>query len=59
MQSRNLDSDVLLKLLRLALGNSQDYAFPASVNWQDVMELAERQGVLDVAFDGIQKLPKD
>jgi len=59
MQSRNLDSDVLLKLLRLSLGNSTDTAMPTSVNWQEVMALAERQGVLGVAFDGIQKLPKD
>lgn len=26
--------------------------------WKDVMALAEKHGVMGVAFDGVQKLPK-
>lgn len=47
------EAEVLLKLLRIAIGTEQDLSFPANLNWQEVMHLAERQKVLALAFDGL------
>ena len=52
----------LLSLLRLGLltseaADEEKYLLPLSMSqWREVMDLAERQGVAAIAFDGIQKL---
>ena len=39
-------SVVLLNLLRIALGNSAEWKGEGSVDWQEVIGLARKQGVL-------------
>lgn len=48
----------LLKLLRMAMGNEKDYSLPSDILWDDILLLAEQQGVLCLTFDAVQKLPK-
>jgi len=50
---------VLLKLLRIALGNEQDFVIPKDIDWEKFIEYTEAQGVCNVAFDGIRMLPKE
>ena len=38
-------AEVLFKLIRVALGNEDDFSLPNAVNWQAVFDLANRQGV--------------
>ena len=47
-------SDVLLTLLRAALGKGGLKALPADVDWQEVLRLADAQGVAAIAADGLQ-----
>lgn len=49
-------SELLLCLLRVALGNEDSCEIPSGVNWENVMDFAESQGVSCVAFDGLQKV---
>lgn len=49
---------VVIQLLRLALGNEQECSLPEDVPWMEVMSLAERQGGLAIAFDGVQYFDK-
>ena len=39
------EAEVLFKLIRIALGNEDDFSLPNAVNWEVVFELANRQGV--------------
>ena len=48
---------VLLQLLRVALGNEgTDASLPNDVSWQEVFNLSVKQGVVNVAYDGLQML---
>lgn len=38
-------AEVLFKLIRIALGNEENLSLPNVVNWQEVFDLANRQGV--------------
>lgn len=49
----------LLKLLRMAMGNEKDDSLPFDVFWDEILLLAEQQGVLGLTFDAVQKLPKE
>lgn len=51
-------TDLFLKLVRLGIGHSGSYQ-PNAVNWQEIIELAERQGLYAVVLDGIEKLPSN
>jgi len=44
--------DILLKLVRLAMGWEKDYTLPEDINWQEVLEMAFEQGVEAIALDG-------
>lgn len=46
--------DILLKLIRLAIGTEKDYSFPEEVNWEEVCALSFSQGVASIAVDGLQ-----
>lgn len=48
-------ADVLLKLILAALGKEGEYAFPVDVAWDEVLRLADAQGVAAIAADGIGK----
>ena len=52
----HLPVDILLKLVRIALGLRDDAVFPSDVNWKDVMELSVEQGMAALAADGLQKV---
>ncbi len=45
--------DILLKLVRLAMGWETDYTLPDSINWREVLEMASEQGVEAIALDGL------
>lgn len=47
----NMNSSVvLLYLLRIALGNSAEWKGEGSVDWKEVIGLAQKQGVMAIAF---------
>lgn len=48
--------DILLKLVRLAIGTETEFAIPENVDWKEVYELSCSQGVSAIAYDGLQKL---
>lgn len=47
--------DILLKLVRIAMGWENDFSLPADVDWKDVLSLAHEQGVNAIAVDGLEK----
>lgn len=49
----------LISLLRIPFGGSISENLFECEDWMSVSELAAKQGVSGVAFDGIQKLPRD
>lgn len=49
--------DLFLQLVRLGIGVSSDAIIPNQVDWPGMQDLAEQQGLLGVALDGIDKLP--
>jgi len=53
---RNTSPEVLLKLLRIALGNETDFSLPAVTDWQSVVDLAFAQSVAAISADGMQKV---
>ena len=50
-------SVVLLNLLQISLGNSANWKVKGSVDWKEVIGLAQKQGVLAIAFDALEKVP--
>lgn len=52
----NTPTEVLFKLLRIALGNESDYSLPNFVDWREVIEMSYRQCVAAIAVDGLLKL---
>ena len=55
--------DVLLKLVRMAMGWEEDFSLPADIVWGEVLQLAYEQGVGAIALDGYEEylkiIPKD
>lgn len=56
MQEVNSPSDILFKILRIALGTCSDTSLPAAVPWREVIDLSFDQGVAAMAVDGLQKI---
>lgn len=50
--------EVFFPLLRSALWGEELVNFPLDTDWLKVMELGERQSVLALTFDGVERLPK-
>ena len=48
--------DALLQLVRLGIRTSKDAKISKDIDWESVEALAERQGLLGVVYDGLQKL---
>lgn len=44
--------EVLLKLVRLAMGWETDFSLPDDVNWSEVLQMAFEQGVSAIIIDG-------
>lgn len=49
-------ADILLGLVRLAVGNENKVTVPNTVNWKALVNLAFEQGVAAIAVDGLQRL---
>ena len=50
------ESDVLFKLIRIALDNEDDFSLPNDVNWEKIYDLSLKQGVGAIACDGMLAL---
>lgn len=48
--------EILLKLVRLAMGWEHDYTLPEEVNWPEVFNMAIKQGVSAIILDGYEAL---
>ncbi len=46
--------DVVLKLIRLAMGWEEDYILPKDIVWGEALSIAEEQGVTAIALDGYE-----
>lgn len=51
-----LSEEVLLKLIRIALGSEEPLSLPSVVNWREVVDLSYQQGVAALSVDGLQKI---
>lgn len=51
--------EVLLKLVRLTMGWEMDFSLPKDVVWQEVLTLAQEQGVSAIVIDGYEILNKN
>lgn len=49
-------AEVLIKLLRIALGNETSFSLPNVVDWQKIIDMSFQQGVGSIAIDGLQKI---
>lgn len=48
------------KILQVALGATQDFLFTLdATEWQGLFDMAKRQSVMGIAYDGIARLPKE
>lgn len=52
----NIADAIVLKLIRIAISGDVEI-IPDNVNWNAVMEVAIRQGILGICFDAFDKLP--
>lgn len=52
----NKNREILLKLVRVAMGWETDFSLPEDVNWKEVFVLAQEQGVNAIALDGLEVL---
>ena len=51
---------LFLQLIRIACGNAVKFTSPVSAEeWEDLMNKTEKHGITGVAFDGVEKLPKE
>lgn len=48
--------EILLKLVRIAMGWEEDFSIPDTVNWKEVLTLAKEQGVNAIVVDGLEAL---
>lgn len=48
--------EILLALIRIALGNDADLIIPDDVDWKDIYELSIEHGVTAICADGLQKI---
>lgn len=51
-----LSEEILLKLIRAALGNENSLSLPWGIDWNEVIELSYQQGVAAIAVDGLQQI---
>lgn len=46
-----------LSLIRIGIGHYPD-ALPTAVDWKEMKDLAEKQGLSAIVLDGIERLPE-
>lgn len=59
MMSIVLAKETFLPLVRLVIGNAPTVRLPNDIDWNVLEDLAERQGLLAMVSNGIEKLPED
>ena len=47
--------EILLKLVRVAMGWETDFLLPDDINWKEVFVLAQEQGVNAISLDGLEE----
>lgn len=52
----NKNREILLKLVRVAMGWETDFSLPEDIDWKEVLRLSQEQGVNAIALDGLEKL---
>lgn len=52
----NQDINALVDLLKYGIGNSTDYQGIDSIQWEQIMRLAQMQGIGAIVFKGVEKL---
>lgn len=52
----NKNREILLKIVRVAMGWETDFSLPRDVDWKEVFVLAQEQGVNAIALDGLEVL---
>ena len=52
----NAIDDTFLQLVRLGIGTANKVIIPDTLNWKDIDEFADKQGLLAIIVDGIEKL---
>lgn len=55
MQSQDVQN-IFLSLVRLGIGHHSEAVFQ-NADWQAIEALADRQGLLAIVLDGVEKLP--
>lgn len=50
-------TEAFLKLVRLGIGHHSDN-LPKKIDWRELKDLAERQGLSAIVLDGIEKIPE-
>ena len=48
--------EILFKLIRIALGKEEPSSLPNDVNWEELFALSIKQDVVNIAYDGLQKI---
>lgn len=52
----NRSIEILFKLLRISLGKESDFSLPNDVNWEEVFAFSIRQDIVNIVYDGLQKI---
>ena len=55
----NVTEEVFLQLVRLGIGTLTKASLPENVIWDEVIALADRQGLSAIMLDGIDQLPEN
>lgn len=51
--------EILLKLVRLAMGWESDYTLPEDINWDEVIDMSSEQGITAIILDGYENLTRN
>lgn len=54
MEGNSHSTTALFQLLRIALQGEQAFSIPIGINWSEVFDLSVKQGVPNIAYDGLQ-----
>lgn len=55
----NKNQEILLKLVRVAMGWETVFSLPEDIDWEAVLLLSHEQGVNAIVLDGLEKLMKE
>ena len=55
----NTSWEILLKLVRVAMGWEKEFSLPEDIDWEAVLQLSHEQGVNAIVLDGLEKLMEE